>query len=57
MEIILVPEGEAVPEELNDRFSMFDRVTSIKVDLILVRVHNFIPNYKGFETGSLPDTF
>ena len=43
--MILVPEGEAVPEELNDRFSMFDRVTSIKVDLILGRFHNFMPNF------------
>ena len=42
LSIISVPEGEAVPEELNDRFSMFDRVTSIKVDLILARIHNFI---------------
>ena len=45
--MILVPEGEAVPEELNDRFSMFDRVTSIKVDLILARFYNFMPNIVG----------
>lgn len=45
--MILVPEGEAVPEELNDRFSVFDRVTSIKVDLILARFHNFMSYFVG----------